>query len=90
MSTKLDLDKGIIPLSKFRQLSKAYLKQIHETQNALVLTQNGQSTAILLTPSAYQKLEYERALFRAIAEGEKDAAEGRTVDHDQLFSELLS
>lgn len=60
------------------------------SQEVLVLTQNGESAAVVLTPQSYQRLEYERALFMAIAQGEKDIAEGKTVSHKDLFDELLS
>lgn len=89
MSNQLDILEGIIPLSSFRQSSKAHLQKINKTNKALILTQNGKSAAVLLTPQAYQKLEYERELFKAIAEGEKDIEEGNTVSHEVLFKELL-
>lgn len=90
MSTKIDLEKGVIPLSTFRQQSKKYLAHLKKSHDVLVLTQNGQSTAVVLSPQDYQRIEYERDLFRAIAEGEKDAAVGHLIAHDDLFAELLT
>ncbi len=88
MNTKLDIEKGIIPLSQFRQESKDFLNRIRKTHEPLILTQNGESAAVVLSPQDYQRLIYERDLFRAIAEGEKDLAEGRTISHEELFKEL--
>lgn len=88
MNTKLDVEKGIIPLSRFRQESKDYLKRIRTTHEPLILTQNGESAAVVLSPQDYQRLTYERDLFHAIAEGEKDLAEGRTISHEELFKDL--
>ena len=90
MSTQFDITNGIIPLSKFRQSSKSYLKKMQEGESALVLTQNGKSAAVVLTPQAYERMEYERELFRAIAEGEKNIEEGKTIPHNALFKKLLA
>ena len=89
MSTKLNIERGIVPLSRFRQESKNYLKRIRVTHEPLILTQNGESAAVVLTPQEYQRLTYQRELFRAIAEGEKDLVEGRTVSHEELFKDLI-
>ncbi len=89
MSTKLNIENGIVPLSKFRQSAKDYLRKLREQQGPLVLTQNGESAAVVLSPEDFERLSYERDLFRAIAEGEKDIAAGRTISHEKLFKELL-
>lgn len=89
MSTKFDLQKGIVALSQFRQNSKKYLAIVNQTREIIVLTQNGQSTAVVISPMEYQKMEYERDFFKAVAEGEKDVDSGNVIGHEKLFEELL-
>lgn len=89
MSTKFDLQKGIVALSKFRQNSKKYLAVVNQSREILILTQNGQSTAVVISPREYQKMEYERDFFKSVAEGEKDVDSGDVISHEKLFDELL-
>lgn len=90
MRSSINLKRGIVPLSKFRQASKKYLAAIGQSHEAIVLTQNGLSAAVVLTPQDYERLQYERDLFQAIAQGEEDLAKGKTVCHRDVFDELLS
>jgi len=78
----------IIPLSKFRQSAKDYLAKLNEQDQPLVLTQNGHSAAIVLSPESFEKLQYEKELFRAIAEGERDLAQGKVTEHEKFFREF--
>jgi len=90
MKTLFDFSKSIIPLSKFRQSAKDYLKELKNTHQPLVLTQNGHSAAIVLSPEEYKKIKYEQEFFKAIAMGERDVEEGNLVNHDKFFEDLLS
>lgn len=89
MKSKIDLEKDVTPLSDFRQKTKKYLSRLKDGDHALILTQNGHSAAVVLSPAHFQALEYEREFFKAIATGERDLAEGRTVAHEELFKKLL-
>lgn len=86
---KYDIEHGITSVSEFRQDAKSHLTKLKKSNQPLILTQNGRSAAVLLSPKDYQRLEYERDLYKAIAEGERDVSVGRVVDHDDLFRELL-
>lgn len=88
MPPKFDIDKGVVPLSDFRQKTRRYLHQLQDGGEMLVLTQNGQSAAVVLSPESYKRLEYEREFFRAVAAGERDALAGHTIAHDTLFAEF--
>lgn len=90
MAPKFNLDEGVVPLSDFRQKTRKYLHRLQDSGEMMILTQNGQSAAVVMSPESYQRLEYERDFFRAIAAGERDAAAGKTIDHDDLFAELLT
>lgn len=90
MKTLFDFSKSIIPLSKFRQSAKDYLKQLKNAHQPLVLTQNGHSAAIVLSPEDYKKIKYEQEFYKAIAMGERDLEEGNVIDHDKFFEDLLS
>lgn len=89
MKSFINIFKDIIPLSDFRSASKEFIEKLRSLRQPIVLTQNGKSAAVLLAPQDYEQLQYEKELYRAIALGERDVEEGRVIQHDDLFAELL-
>ena len=86
---KPNLSEDIIPVSEFRKKTSAYLKEIRTKQRTVVLTQNGHSAAVVLSPEAYEQVQYERDLFAAIARGEKEIERGEGIPHEQVFRKLF-
>lgn len=85
---KPNLAEDIISLSDFRKKSAGYIQEIRSRGRPLVLTQNGHSAAILMSPEAFERFQYERDLFAAVARGEKELAQGEGIPHEQVFGEL--
>ncbi len=85
---KPSLSEDIIPVSEFKKNTASYLKEIRSKGRAIVLTQNGHSAAVVLSPEAFERLDYNRELLAAIAKGEKEIDSGKGVPHDQIFKKL--
>lgn len=81
--------EDIIPVSEFRKNSSAYLHDIRSKGRAVVLTQNGHSAAIMLSPEMFEQMQYERDFFAAIAQGNKEIEADRGIPHEQVFKELF-
>jgi len=60
----LNLEEDIRPLSEFRADAAAMSQKIRETGRALVLTQRGHSSAVVLAIREYQQLLDELELLR--------------------------
>ncbi len=86
---RTNLAEDIISVSDFRKKTSEYLKDIHDKDRCVVLTQNGHSAAIVMSPEAFEKLRYERELFAAVAQGEKEILDGKGVSHEDVFNDLL-
>ncbi len=86
---KPNLAKDIIPISEFRNKTSYYLQGIRSKGRTVILTQNGNSAAIVLSPEVYEKIQYERDLFAAIAKGEREIQEGKGIPHNKVFEELF-
>ncbi len=84
-----NLSEDIISVSEFRKKTSSYLEGINTKERCLVLTQNGHSAAVILSPKAFEKMQYERDLFQAIAQGEKEIGDGKGIPQDEVFKELL-
>jgi len=42
----------------------------------------------VLSPEAFEKVQYERDLFAAIARGEEQIEKGQGMSHDKVFKDL--
>lgn len=86
---KPNLANDIIPVSEFRKKTSLYLQSIRSKGRTIVLTQNGNSAAVVLSPEVYEKIQYERDLFAAIAKGEKEIQEGKGIPHEKVFDDVF-
>lgn len=78
-------------LTDFQRNARAYIENINETHEPMLLTVNGKVQAVLVDPMTYQQAEeeLERARFiAAIRAGEQDIVEGRTRPAREVFADL--
>ena len=87
---KPNLAEDIISVSEFRKKTADYLREIHKKKRTVVLTQNGHSAAVVLSPQVYEKIQYERDLFAAIAKGEEEIKSGKGISHEEVFKNLFA
>ena len=85
---EINAGQDVKPISDFRKDSAKVLKRLKETRQPVLLTQHGRSVAVLLDVHEYEEREYDRQFARAIAEGLKDCAAGRTHSHRDVMREL--
>jgi PHD/YefM family antitoxin component YafN of YafNO toxin-antitoxin module len=80
----LDLENGIDSLTNFKRQTAAFLRRLHKTGEAVVLTVNGRAEVVVQDAGAYQKLVDAAAkcdrdeTIAAIREGLADVKAGRT------------
>lgn len=84
-----DLAEDIISVSDFRKNTSSYLREIRSKDRCVVLTQNGHSVAIVMSPETFEKMRYERELFAAIAQGENEISDGKGISHAEVFQDIL-
>ncbi len=81
---QLQISKDIFPLGVFKTKASNILKQLHQSQRPVVITQNGNPTAVLITPETYDSLMEEKKFIQAVREGIDDSKAGRVVDDDKV------
>ena len=86
---KPNLAEDIISVSDFRKKTSSYLEEIRTKNRTVVLTQNGHSAAVVLSPEEFEKVRYERDFFAAIAKGEKEIEQGKGIPHEEVFKVLF-
>jgi antitoxin YefM len=53
---KIRINQDIKPLSELRTGIASFIKQVHDTKRPMVITQHGQSVAVLLDAHEYENM----------------------------------
>ena len=77
----LRISEDFVPVSELKAKTADWLRRIAETDQPLVVTQNGRPAGVLLSPAAFDALTERAAFIAAIEEGVADADAGRTRSH---------
>lgn len=77
-----------IPVGELPSHVSEVLRRVRETGQAVVITENGEAAAVLISPSDYDWLDERRRFIAGIEEGLEDVRAGRVIDHEELLREL--
>ena len=80
----------IKPVSEFAAHAAALIEQVHKTRRALVLTQQGESAAVVVDASEYERLLEELEMLRDIHAAEAELANGEGVSHEEARARVFS
>ena len=80
----INVTDGIVPLGEFKSKASRIIRDLADSDEPLVITQNGRPAAVLMSPSAFQELRETREFYRVVAEGVADSEAGRVVDHKKV------
>jgi antitoxin YefM len=84
------LAEDLVPVNEFRSNMATWLKKLSADGRPVVLTQRGRATAVLIEPSALDRLEESQELVRKVAQGMEDAAAGKVFSTEELKADLLA
>lgn len=90
MPTRARLDQDVKPLSEFRANVATLIRRVRRTKRPLVLTQRGQSAAVVMDVTEYEHLLEEVETLRDINLAEKQIAQGRGVPHARARQRVLA
>jgi len=86
----LNVEEDIRPLSEFRADAAGLLAQVRRTKRALVLTQRGHTSAVVLDPSEYQRLVNELELLRDLHTAAQQLDRGEGSPHQSAKTLALA
>ena len=66
------------------------LDQINDTRRLVIITQNGESRAVLQDPKSYEEMRNAFGLLKLLAQGEEDIRKGNIRPLEEVFSDLES
>ena len=88
MKRHLRIATDIKPVSDFRANAAGMIEQVKASGRPLVLTQPGESAAVLLDVAVYQELIEELELLSDVRTAMKQIDEGQVVSHCQAKAKL--
>jgi len=79
---------GIVPLGEFKAQAAQLLRRLADSDEPMVITQNGRPAGVLLSPREFDRLQARTRLLESIAAGLSDAEAGRVVGATELRERL--
>jgi prevent-host-death family protein len=76
-----------IQVTDLQDDASAVLRRVRSSKRPLVITQRGRRAAVLLSVTAYERVEHERDLLRLLARGEKEIGKGTGFDLDAVMAD---
>jgi prevent-host-death family protein len=78
---------AIIPISDLRQDAAGVIKRVVASDQPAVITQRGRATAVLVSAEAFDRVQYENEILRALVRGDAEIAAGHGRDVDAVLAE---
>jgi prevent-host-death family protein len=78
----------IKPISYLKANAAQVLRELAEQREPLVITQNGEATAVLQDIASYEQDQQTLALLKILALGNQQIAQGRTVSATQAVGDI--
>lgn len=85
---RFKLDKDIKPVSEFRANAAELIEQVKTSGRPLVLTQRGQSTAVLMDVADYEAMVDEIELLRDVRTAAEQIDAGKGLTQREAKAEL--
>jgi len=76
------------PISYVKANAADLIRELRENGEPLVITQNGEATAVMQDVASYEATQETLALLKILALGRRQVEEGRTVPADEVFRRL--
>lgn len=82
------LQESIKPISYVKAHATDIIKNMAETRTPIIITQNGEATAVLQDIASYEEIQESLAMLKILAMGQKDVEEGRVKPAEQAFADI--
>ena len=84
----MKLSRQVKPISYLKANAARVISELEKSGETLVITQNGQATAVLQDIRAYEQTQETLALLKLLALGERQHEAGKTLSADEAFRRI--
>jgi prevent-host-death family protein len=84
----MKLSSHVRPISYLKSHAAQIVRDVTETREPLLITQNGEARLVVMDVDSYEQKEQTLALLKILALGQRDIEQGRFRDAEDFFNEL--
>ena len=84
----MQLHQAVKSISYVKAHAAEIIRNVAETGNPLVITQNGEAKAVLIDVREYDSMRESLAMLKMLALSSREVQQGRTRDADDVFADL--
>ena len=81
----MNLKNDVIPVTELKNHTKEILARVIRTQGAVLVTQKGRSTVVIVDVGSYQLEQKRLRLLEEISKGEREIIEGKGISHSEVM-----
>lgn len=82
------LKEDIKPVTYMKTRSAELLRKVQETRRPVVITQNGEASAVVLDVDTYEELRSATMLLQLASQAEADLEAGRSLPQEDAFARV--
>ncbi len=82
------LSTQVKPISHLKSHAAEVIKEISESREPMLITQNGEAKLVIMDVHSYEAQEETLALLKILALGQKEIEAGRVSDASDVFAAL--
>ncbi len=84
----MKLSKTVKPISYLKQNTAEAIRDVRESSNAMIITQNGEAKAVLMDITEYEQTQDSLALLKLIAQSKAGYIEGKHKSVKKAFADI--
>ena len=84
----MKLSTQIKPISYLKSHTAQIVKELSESREPMVITQNGEATLVVIDVKSCEERENTLALLKLLALGNREIEQGKFRDAEDVFAEL--
>lgn len=84
----MKLSSQIKPISYLKSHTAEIVKQLTESREPLVITQNGEAKLVVMDVQSFEEQEATLAMLKLLALGNREIEAGQFRDAEQVFADL--
>ena len=84
----MKLSTQIKPISYLKSHTAQIVKELTESREPMVITQNGEATLVVIDVKSYEERENTLALLKLLALGNREIEQGKFRDAEDVFAGL--
>jgi prevent-host-death family protein len=84
----MNYSRDIKPVTYLKAKAADLLRQINETRQPVIITQNGEARAVLQDPQSYENMRNAIGLLKLISKSEEQFRNGKYKSQEEVFANV--